>query len=142
MKEFINKNSKQIELIISIIGLILTCITLTHNIHILNVVTSLDTFQVNYQSSKIHSIELILFFIPLKYRKITVHFYHKHFCKLAWCNFLFFMVGTIYTNLLLGYSLLHNIGLVALLELIVLALEKNPVDKLNKVIDLLSSIFR
>ncbi len=142
MKKFTNKYSKQIEIIISIIGLVLTYITLTHNVHIVNVLVSFETLQVEYHNAKIDSLELVLFFIPVKYRKAIVHFYHAHFCKLAWCNFTFFIAGTIYTNVMLGNPPFYHIGIVAIMEGIVLMLEKSPVQKLHKIIDFINRLFR
>ena len=142
MKRFITKYEKQIEIIISTIGFALTIITLTHNIHLINIIVSLETLQVEYQNIKIDSLELILFFIPLRYRKTIVHFYHKHFCVIAWCNFLFFLGGTIYTNIAFGNSPFYHIGIIAFLEFIILTLEKNPGKKLHKLIDFIINILK
>jgi hypothetical protein len=140
VKKLLKTYKKQIEILVSIAGLVLTYITLTHNIQLTNVLFANDAIQFSYASVQLYSLEHLVLFIPVKYRKAIAHFYHKYFCHLAWGNFLFFIGATMYTNHLLGNSMFYHIGIVAVLEFIVLLFEKNPVEKMNKVIDFIISL--
>ncbi len=140
MKKITIKYKKNIEISISIIGLMLTIITMTHNWTLINTIISFDAFQVNTENLKLHSIEVLFFFLPYSQREKIHHLYEKYVPTIAWGNLLIYVSMTITFNYFTHNPLLHHIGILTLMEFIVLLFEKRPVEKFHKIIDTVESL--
>jgi hypothetical protein len=141
MKNLTIKYKYHIEVLVSILGLILTVITLQHNLTYINTFISFHSFQLEVENLKLHSIEVIFFFLPIQYRKKIHHFYEKYVPTIAWGNLIFFVAVTITTNYIMENPLMHHIGVLTIAEFVVLLFEKKPVEKFHKIIDTINSIF-
>ena len=142
MKNITIKYKKQIEITITVIGIILTLITLSHNINYINGFIALHSFQIENGNLKLHSLEVILFFLPIHYRNQIHHFYEKYVPTIAWGNLLFFVAVTLITNYIMKNPLLHHIGFLTFSEFVVLLFEKEPIKKVHRIIDFISSLFK
>ncbi len=141
MKNFTFKYKNIIEGIISIIGLILTLITFSHNLVYINTFISIYSIKLELDNLKLQSIELIIFILPIEIRKKIHHLYEKNINIIEWGNLLLFVGITIMYNYYFGYPLLKNVGALTIIEFVVLLIEKKPVEKFHKIIDTFNSYF-
>jgi len=142
MKKFIQKNKTIIESTLAIIELLLAFITSNQDTYLVDGIIFLNDFQTNhYQFSNINYVELLTLFVSRSDKKVIILFYHKYLCMMAWFDFTFFLGCTIYTNVIFHNPIFHHTGIIDIAEIVVLIFKKRPVEKFNKIIDLLDSLF-
>ena len=141
MKNFTFKYKNIIELLVSIFALILTLITFSHNLTYINAYINFHSLKLEFENIKSHSIGTIFFFLPLGVRNKLHYFYEEYITKIEWGNLLFFVFVTITSNCYTGNPLMHHINILTFTEFIILLLKKNPVEKIHKIIDIISQNF-